>query len=72
MKNNLDALATIAETTKDPESYKAYGHYKSVYNSKLISTKQTFYKNKILESDNKQKAMWQIIRSERCQVKKAA
>lgn len=42
MKNKLNALATVAEITKDPDAYRAYGNYKNSYNSKLISANKKF------------------------------
>jgi len=63
MKNTLDALHVIMLQTKGEAEKCAYNVYKTDYKNKIYETKKEKNEDYIRNSSNKQKAIWNIIKS---------
>ncbi|KAG5888867.1 hypothetical protein JTB14_004820 [Gonioctena quinquepunctata] len=62
----MHSIKRIADITKDPIGSIAYKQVKTEYGNKLISAeKKMAYDDYISSSNNKSKACWKIIKSER-------
>ncbi|XP_044757039.1 uncharacterized protein LOC123315417 [Coccinella septempunctata] len=64
MKNRLDALAVRAATTKSDEDYRVYNNYKRLFHQEIAESIKQRNASFIENSENKQKAIWHLIRTE--------
>lgn len=64
MKNKLDAMGTIAKVINDNCINEVYRQYKHEYREAIDRTRKLENEQKIINSDNKQKTIWQIINRE--------
>lgn len=64
MRNSLDALFTVAASTRDATANTAYTIYREMYKNKIVQTKKEKISNYIQGMDNKKRAVWQIINQE--------
>ena len=63
-KNVLSALHVIYSVRKDQETLRVYNECKQHYKELLLKTKQQHHNQYLHESNNKQKAVWTIIKNE--------
>lgn len=64
IKNTLDALAQMAQMTRNPDYYSIYREFKRRYLDKVRDCVQRSNAQRILRSENKMKAVWDLINRE--------
>lgn len=64
MRNTLQALKTVCNTTQSEDDWNAFRAFRAVYRKQISDTKRAEYNRFIVNSDNKQKSCWKIINYE--------
>lgn len=70
MKKNLDALYTVAISMGDDSTFRVYKSYKDEYRKEINKTIREKNEEFVKRADNKQKALWKVIRSKNSKNKK--